>query len=79
MHSVEVAGPHRILRVRLDFGRSERVIMATLGHELQHALEVLNDPGVRSNAGILYFYQRLRPTDGHEFETANAFEAGVEV
>ena len=60
MHSVEIAGPYRLLRVKLDLRRSELEMMATLGHELQHAIEVLNDPRVRSDAGVLFFVQRAK-------------------
>ena len=34
VHTVEIAGPYRLLRVKLDLRRSKREIMATLGHGL---------------------------------------------
>lgn len=80
MHSVELAGPYRLLRVKLDLRRTEREMMATLGHELQHALEVLNaGPRVRSNVGIRNFYQQLAPTGNKRFETDAALQAGFDV
>ena len=80
MHSVELAGSYRLLRVKLDVQRSERRAMATLGHELQHALEILTAvPRVKSNVGILTLYQQLGWMTGRRFETAEALQAGVEV
>lgn len=36
-------GPHRILRILLNLHRELSELIGALGHELQHALEVLSD------------------------------------
>jgi len=56
--SVESAGGFRLLRVKVALQRSDREIMASLGHELQHAIEVLADPYVTDNTLLFRFYQR---------------------
>jgi len=50
--------------------------MAALGHELQHAIEALSEPGVTDDARISSFFQRLAPSDSHDFETPAALRAG---
>ena len=44
------AGPNRFLRVTLDDRGTDAQAMASLGHELRHALEVLAEPAVTSAA-----------------------------
>ena len=45
--SVKVAGPFRLLRVLVNSrGKTDCALMASIGHELQHAIEVLRDPHV---------------------------------
>jgi hypothetical protein len=54
--------------------------MASLGHELQHALEVLWNPAVVDNRSHAHFYLRAAPTgDGRRFETEAAVHAGLRV
>jgi hypothetical protein len=79
VHTVTLAGPYRLLKVRLDIRRSERETMAALGHELQHAIEALSDPGVTDDNRISSFFQRLAPSDSHDFETSAALQAGSDV
>jgi hypothetical protein len=33
-------------------------LMGAIGHELRHAVEVLSDPGITSDAAALAFYRR---------------------
>jgi len=73
---VTVAGEYRILRVLVDARREDWEVMADIGHELQHALEVLTDSGLRTNAEVfLSFYQTHSGTD-ERFETSAALTAG---
>jgi hypothetical protein len=53
---VTLAGPYRMLFVRLDPRKSDLDLMASAGHELQHALEVLADVSLRSTAAIQFSY-----------------------
>jgi hypothetical protein len=44
--SIKMAGPFRLLRIRVDRRGSECALISSIGHELQHAIEVLSDPHV---------------------------------
>jgi hypothetical protein len=78
--SVTVAGPNRVLRIRVDTRRDPPAVMASIGHELQHAVEALSEAGVRTNALIYAFFERLSGSPGArgqlEFETEAAVKAG---
>lgn len=74
---VTLAGPFRMLFVRLDPRKSDLDLMASAGHELQHALEVLSNPSLRSSAAIQFFYMRgLSPETLRTPETAAAEATG---
>ena len=86
LHSVTVAGPHRLLRIVVDTRMAADCdVMASIGHELWHAWEVLSDPSLTSNAAITLFYGR----EGRRFigsedpprllETRAAVNAGLDV
>ena len=77
--TVTVAGPHRILRIVVNTRREQTALMAALGHELQHAVEVLSDPAVTNDRAIYFFYQRVGPTGSERFETTAANRAGLDV
>jgi hypothetical protein len=77
--TVVVAGPHRVLRIVVDGRRDPDTLMAAIGHELRHAVEVLSDPAITSNPAIYFFYQREGPTGRDRFETPAARRAGSEV
>jgi hypothetical protein len=79
MFSVTLAGQYRILRVKVDHRRTGHDLMASIGHELQHAIEVLRDVSLTSDLAIYQFYDRLAPTDKGRFETDAAIQAGVDV
>ena len=77
--TVTVAGPHRVLRIVVDPRRDRRELMAAIGHELRHAIEVLSDRAITDNRAIYFFYQREGPTGRDRFETPAARRAGSEV
>jgi len=71
------AGPNRMVRVVVDSGRQTDIeTMASLGHELTHALEVLAEPSVRTGAGMFHLY---RGAVQGVFETEAAIKAGEAV
>jgi len=71
-----VAGPNRMLRVVVDDrSRSDVDTMASIGHELRHALEVLTESNVTTGAGMFNFYRHSGGVQG-VFETEAAIEAG---
>jgi hypothetical protein len=74
-----VAGPSRILRIVVDTHRDRGELLASIGHELQHAVEAIGDPHV-TNAHTMYsFFDRIGPTSEGRFETEAAIHAGMDV
>ncbi|HEY7444295.1 MAG TPA: hypothetical protein VH701_17830 [Vicinamibacterales bacterium] len=75
--TVDFIGPFRLLRVLVDLTRSEAETIGSIGHELWHAIEVLSDPSIDSNAAIVFFFKQF--TESNRFETAAATKVGVAV
>jgi hypothetical protein len=71
-----VAGPNRILHVVVDERKPETEAMASVAHELQHALEVLAEPSVRTGFEMLDLYKRNGAVRGTTFETKAAVDTG---
>jgi hypothetical protein len=73
------AGQRRYIFVKVDIGRTDRKTMASIGHELRHAVEVLSNPGV-NDLTSLYFLYKFKLDRGSfsftSFETTAAIEAG---
>jgi hypothetical protein len=47
------------LRILVDLRKAEDAeLMASIGHELQHAIEVLTDRTITSDGAIYLFYER---------------------
>lgn len=80
--SITVAGPHRILQVLVDHRSSPTDIKASIGHELQHAMEVLGQPHLTTGADLFFFYDSARrrmsgaTLRGAVFETDAAVRVG---
>ena len=74
--SVTPAGDYRFLRVLVDARQPDWEVMASIGHELQHALEVLREPGLTTSEAIFLFFVREGVTMGESFETPEAIRAG---
>lgn len=76
---VNVAGPNRILRIVVDPRKPDCNLIASIGHELWHAFEVLREPSITSDAAIFFFYAREGRTSRRvdsAFETAEAVKTG---
>jgi hypothetical protein len=69
-------GPHRVLRIQVDGRVADRDLMASIGHELQHAVEVLSYHFVRSSSQMILLYRRICDVCGRFFETNAAVRAG---
>lgn len=54
-------------------------MMGSVGHELQHAVEVLGNPAITSTIAMHLFYLRKGHRVGDVFETAAAIRAGNDV
>ena len=81
---VTPAGGYRILHILVDrhgtlAHRSRLDLIATIGHELRHALEVLSEQTIRSAAAVFLFYLHHAPTTNSTFETVAAVAAGAAI
>jgi hypothetical protein len=74
--TLDVAEPYRLLRVFVNpRGTTSCELMALLGHELQHVVEVLSNPNIRSTPALVSFFHQIGPTaDRLRFETDKANE-----
>jgi hypothetical protein len=69
------AGPRRVLRIIVNprwFHGCEMV--GAIAHELQHAMEVLKNPNVRTTTSLFRLFERIGPTSSGTFETKEALE-----
>ena len=76
---VTVAGARRIMRVTLalDAGRSEWDLIGSIGHELRHTIEAIDDPTVRSTDAQYFLYERIGfKGTTQSRETTAAMDAG---
>ena len=71
----------RYVQIRLKIPNSRVEMMASLGHELQHALELASESSVRDDAGMRRLYEHIGRDDwtGGRFETRAASEIGWRV
>jgi len=76
---VSAAGTYRMLWVTVDTPRADLDLIASIGHELQHAIEILSNPKVRNTAAMYLFFSRTARRVGTgrgAFETAAAVKVG---
>jgi hypothetical protein len=77
-------GVHRYLVIEIACGRPRLTQMATLGHELYHAVEIADEPSVVNAQTLAAFYMRIGRRSDYwggrmMFETEAAAEAGLRV
>ena len=77
--NITAAGDYRILWVIVDARQPDWDVMASIGHELTHALEVLRNPALKNIADVYQFYAQGRQASSRPFETTAAIEAGFAV
>jgi hypothetical protein len=68
-----------MLWVTIDTRRVDSELIASIGHELQHAVEILSNPDVRDTAAMYIFYSRFARRVGTgrgAWETAAATKVG---
>jgi hypothetical protein len=73
---VTPAGGYRILRVVVDARQPDWEVMSSIGHELQHALEVLGNRTLNTQEAIFLFYSREGMAMESSFETTAAIKTG---
>lgn len=66
----------RILRVGVDARRPDWDVMASIGHELRHAIEVLENRSLNDQSSVYLFYAQGRQAPDRPFETDAAIGAG---
>ena len=74
--SMAVAGPNRVLRVIVERLEPPTEAAASIAHELRHALEVLEQPGITSGDLMYFFYKSHGSWRGDAFETPAAVRTG---
>ena len=82
--SVTQSAGFRFLRILINLSaasthKGRLDLIATIGHELWHALEVLVDQALTTTAAIFQFYTREGLTSRDAFETAAAVSAGAKI
>jgi hypothetical protein len=78
-HQVITAGPYRVLHILVDPHRPDGELMGAVGHELRHAIEVLSDPTITSDAAVRSFYKQNGVELNGVLETRAAIAAGADV
>lgn len=72
---------HRYVRIQVRAMQAPDEVIAIIGHELQHALEIAGAPGVRDSTTMRQHYERVGAGRSHSlgFETREAQDAGRRV
>jgi hypothetical protein len=76
LDTMTIAGPNRVLRILVDPRRVDRDLMGSIGHELQHAIEVLSHRSVRSYSAMILLFKKMCDGCGRRFETDAAVQTG---
>jgi hypothetical protein len=78
--TVTVAGPSRVLHILVNLRKAQGCgTVAMIGHELQHAIEVLGHPGIRTDIQVYNFFDLVGRTGAGRFETKAAIQAGLAI
>jgi hypothetical protein len=73
---------HRLVMIEIRSPEQWHTQMATVAHELQHAVEIANAPSIRSRAALARHYRRTGitvATNPYVFDTEAARQAGLRV
>jgi hypothetical protein len=77
---VTTAGAYRMLWIKVDKDKSECDLIASIGHELRHATEILIESDVRSSDEMYLFIRGLDDRAlAAAFETSTATNADMAV
>ena len=79
LFTITMAGPHRVLWIHVDPNKPDRDLMASIGHELQHAVEVLSNRTIKSGRAMYSLYFEKCHRCGGAIETYAAIRAGTAV
>ena len=72
---------YRYLMTAIDASHEPATLIAMLGHELEHALEIARDRTVRDQIGMRDLYRRIgvQVAGPDHFETRRATETGIRI
>ena len=79
LHMMSATPQFRYLWIALDLAGPPIDLMATIAHELRHALEILSDGSIRTGRGIFSFYHPDGNPATRTVETAAALATGASV
>lgn len=76
-----LANDQRYLRIQVRQDSTSDDLIALIGHELRHALEVAAAPGVRSQEALVELYERIGKSSpgSHSYDTVAAQNTGRRV
>lgn len=76
-----ISNHQRYLRIQVRATLSREELVPLIAHELQHALEVADEPDVRDEASMIRLYERIGETSWgvHAYDTAAARSTGRQV
>jgi hypothetical protein len=78
--SIELAGANRLLRILVNPRRAAGCeLFASIGHELQHALEALSNPNIKTSFALFSFFHQIGREDSQRFETGGAKQSELSV
>ena len=78
-HSIVTAGGRRYLHVAVELRGGDIRLVSLLAHELQHAVEVSQDPGARDSESVARLFARLASTRGCGSSNCEETEAALDV
>jgi hypothetical protein len=73
-HNIVASGGYRYLRIAVELRGAWRHLVASLGHELQHAVEVARAPTVRDDAGLVQMFERSNLKFGCQAGAGECYE-----
>jgi hypothetical protein len=78
---VPVVHDQRYLRIQVRPGLTPEELIALIGHELRHALEVAADPMVRDQNALIKLYEHIGENGlgNHSYDTRAAQDTGYKV
>lgn len=77
---VTVSGPNRLLRIVVNVAKAPGCeLVEAIGHELQHAIEVLERVQIRTDVQVYNLFDLVGRTSQGRFETPAATRAGLAI
>jgi hypothetical protein len=78
-HNVVSTGGRRYLHIAVGLHGGDIRLVALLAHELQHAVEVSQDPDARDSKGVARLFAKLASTRGCGISSCEETEAALDV